>query len=89
MANNKTAIKVLVGISLVAVSVWYFTKPKTKAQMISYLVKNKFHSNENELATFDDAFIKAWYDAAKLKLDKFPYNGTNHWVQGGTVAYIR
>ncbi len=89
MANNKTAIKVLVGISLVAVSVWYFTKPKTKSQMIDYLIKNKYASNKQTAMTFDDAFIKAWYEAAKLKLEKFPYNQTNYWVQGGAVAYIR
>jgi hypothetical protein len=89
MSNNKTALKVLIGIAVIGGSIWYFTKPKTKAQMVAYLVKNKYHSNENTLSTFDDAYIKAWYDAAKAKIDKFIYNGTNYWVQGGTVAYIR
>jgi len=89
MSNNKTAIKVLAGILVVGVSVWFATKPKTKAQMISYLVSNKYAESKDFISTFDDAFIKAWYDAAKVKVDKFIYNGLNHWVQGGTVIMTR
>jgi len=89
MSNNKTAIKVLAAITIIGVSVWYATKPKTKAQMISYLVSNKYAESKDFISTFDDAFIKAWYNAAKGKNEKFIYNGTNHWVQGGTAVMTR
>jgi hypothetical protein len=89
MSNNKKAIKVLVGIGIVGAIIWFATKPKTKAQMIDYLVSNKYTKSKDFVSTFDDAFIKAWYDAAKAKSEKFIYNGLNHWVEGGTVVMTR
>lgn len=86
--KNKTLI--IVGLVVVAVATtWYFTKPKTKEEMIKYLVDKGYNKDANFLNGLDDAFIKSWYDSAKSGLDKFIFNSSVYWVQGGSKLITR
>jgi hypothetical protein len=36
--------------------------------------------------TFDDGFIKAWYEAALAMFQRFTYNGKEYYTRGGRAV---
>lgn len=80
--NQKGLVAVLLTAGILLVG-WKIMSSGKKAQ-ITWLIKNNYTSGTPaSLSTFDNAFIKAWYKAAKAGQPTFLLEGKTYNTQGG------
>jgi ribulose bisphosphate carboxylase small subunit len=57
-----------------------------KKKMVNYLLEQGYYKGTSDLMTFDDGYIKAWYEAAKALFQHFTYNGKKYYTRGGSAV---
>lgn len=83
--TKKGVIVVLAVIGIAAAA--YFLMPKTKAQKIQFLIAGNFTTGSAaQLNTLGDAYINAWYLAAKANQLTFTLAGVTYDSQGGRAV---
>jgi hypothetical protein len=85
--TNTAIIVILIsGVLFAAYKLFFSGKQGTqdKKKMIEYLLAQGYYTTN--LMTFDDGFIKAWYEAALAMFQRFTYNGKEYYTRGGRAV---
>ena len=66
----------------------YGNPAKRKQDMALFIVANGLHHDMNFLVSADDAYLEAWYKAAKKNAETFTVNGKIYFTKGGKAKTV-